>query len=92
MRSHEELQAALAAADAAVTLAEAEVRRIEAALEFSRERASSAREALARTEHDLLQGAWKRRSSTSRPTKRHWRAPRRSSTCGAASAPASRPG
>jgi len=36
VRSHEELQAALAAAEAAVRLAEAEVRRIEAALAFSR--------------------------------------------------------
>ena len=36
VRSHEELQAALAAAEAAVRLAETEVRRIEAALAFSR--------------------------------------------------------
>ena len=36
LRSREELKAMLAAADAAVALAEAEVRRIEAALEFSR--------------------------------------------------------
>jgi HlyD family secretion protein len=36
VRTHEELQAAAAAADAAVTFAESEVRRIEAALEFSR--------------------------------------------------------
>ncbi|WP_244564762.1 efflux RND transporter periplasmic adaptor subunit [Rhizobium sullae] len=35
-RTHEELQAALAAADAAVTLAEAEIRRIDAALGFAR--------------------------------------------------------
>src|SRR5581483_2236505 len=35
-RSREELQAMLAAADAAIALAEAEIRRIEAALEFSR--------------------------------------------------------
>lgn len=35
-RTHEELRAALAAADAAVTLAEAELRRIEAALGFAR--------------------------------------------------------
>lgn len=35
-RSREELQAMLAAADAAVALAEAEIRRIEASLEFSR--------------------------------------------------------
>jgi HlyD family secretion protein len=37
IRSREELQAAVAAADAAVKLAEAEVRRIEAALAFSRQ-------------------------------------------------------
>jgi HlyD family secretion protein len=36
VRTHEELQAAAAAAEAAVTFAESEVRRIEAALEFSR--------------------------------------------------------
>ncbi|MEW6449175.1 MAG: HlyD family efflux transporter periplasmic adaptor subunit [Pseudomonadota bacterium] len=35
VRSREELQAAVAAADAAITLSQAEVRRIEAALEFS---------------------------------------------------------
>ena len=35
VRSREEIQAAVAAADAAVTFAEAEIRRIEAALEFS---------------------------------------------------------
>jgi HlyD family secretion protein len=37
VRSREELQAAVAAADAAIALAEAEVRRIEASLEFSRD-------------------------------------------------------
>jgi HlyD family secretion protein len=37
MRSREQLQAALAAADAAVRLAEAEIRRVEAALTFSQE-------------------------------------------------------
>ncbi|WP_445504392.1 efflux RND transporter periplasmic adaptor subunit [Microvirga sp. G4-2] len=37
IRSREELQAAVTAADAAVKLAEAEVRRIEAALDFSRD-------------------------------------------------------
>jgi HlyD family secretion protein len=37
VRSREELQAAVAAADAAIVLAEAEVRRIEAALGFSRD-------------------------------------------------------
>jgi HlyD family secretion protein len=36
VRSREELQAAVAAADAAIGLAEAEIRRIQAALEFSR--------------------------------------------------------
>ena len=36
VRTHQELEGALAAAEAAVKLAEAEVRRIEAALEFSR--------------------------------------------------------
>ncbi|WP_313904701.1 efflux RND transporter periplasmic adaptor subunit [Rhizobium bangladeshense] len=35
-RTHEELQAALAAADAAITLAEAEIRRIDAAFAFAR--------------------------------------------------------
>lgn len=48
VRSREELQAMLAASDAAVALAEAEVRRIEAALEFSRGEYKRA-EALART-------------------------------------------
>jgi HlyD family secretion protein len=48
VRSREELQAMLTAADAAVALAEAEVRRIEAALEFSRSELRRA-EALART-------------------------------------------
>jgi len=48
VRSREELQAVLAAADAAVALAEAEVRRIEAALEFSRGELRRA-EVLART-------------------------------------------
>jgi HlyD family secretion protein len=37
VRSREELQAAVAAADAAITLAEAEIRRIEVALQFSRD-------------------------------------------------------
>ena len=37
VRSREELQAAVAAADAAVTFAEAEIRRIEAALQFSQD-------------------------------------------------------
>ena len=37
VRSREELQAAVAAADAAIVLAEAEIRRIQAALEFSRD-------------------------------------------------------
>ncbi|MBY3095150.1 HlyD family efflux transporter periplasmic adaptor subunit [Rhizobium laguerreae] len=36
VRTHEELQAALAAADAAMTLAEAEIRRIDASLGFAR--------------------------------------------------------
>ena len=49
IRSREELQAAAAAAEAAVRLAEAEVRRIEAALEFSRNDLSRA-QALARTD------------------------------------------
>jgi len=48
-RSREELQAMLGAADATVALAEAEVRRIEAALEFSRSELRRA-EALARTD------------------------------------------
>ncbi|MFA6031287.1 MAG: HlyD family efflux transporter periplasmic adaptor subunit [Myxococcota bacterium] len=48
-RTHEELRAALAAADAAVNLASAEMRRIEAALAFSRTELGRA-EALARTE------------------------------------------
>jgi HlyD family secretion protein len=47
-RSREELQAMLAAADAAVALAEAEIRRIEASLEFSRGEFKRA-ETLART-------------------------------------------
>lgn len=49
VRSREELQAAVAAAAAAVDLAEAEVRRIEAALEFSRRELRRA-EPLARTD------------------------------------------
>ena len=48
-RTHEELQAALAAAEAAVKLAEAEVRRIEAVLTFSRTELQRAM-ALMRTE------------------------------------------
>ncbi|RWK66110.1 HlyD family efflux transporter periplasmic adaptor subunit [Mesorhizobium sp.] len=48
-RSHEELQAALAATEAAMRLSGAEVRRIEAALKFSRTELQRA-EALARTE------------------------------------------
>jgi HlyD family secretion protein len=47
-RSREELKAAVAAADAAIALAEAEVRRIEAALEFSRDELARA-EALSRS-------------------------------------------
>lgn len=49
VRSREELQATLAAAEAAVKLAEAEVRRIEAALDFSRTELQRA-ETLARTD------------------------------------------
>jgi len=49
VRSREELQAAVAAAEAAVTLAEAELRRIAAALEFSQGELRRA-EALARTD------------------------------------------
>ncbi|TIS55520.1 MAG: HlyD family efflux transporter periplasmic adaptor subunit [Mesorhizobium sp.] len=48
-RTHKELRAALAAADAAVNLAAAEMRRIEAVLSFSRTELGRA-EALARTE------------------------------------------
>jgi HlyD family secretion protein len=48
-RTHEELQAALAATEAAMTLAKAETRRIDAALRFSRTELERA-EALARTE------------------------------------------
>lgn len=48
VRSREELQAMLTAADATVTLSEAEVRRIEAGLEFSRSELRRS-EALART-------------------------------------------
>lgn len=48
VRSREELQAMLAAADAAVTLSEAEVRRIDAALEFARSELRRS-ETLART-------------------------------------------
>jgi HlyD family secretion protein len=47
-RSREEIQAAVAAADAAVTFAEAEIRRIEAALEFSQDEHKRA-QALSRT-------------------------------------------
>jgi HlyD family secretion protein len=43
VRSREELQATVAAADAAITLAEAEIRRIEAALGFSRDDLQRAR-------------------------------------------------
>src|SRR5215510_1055445 len=49
VRTHEELDAALAAADAAIRLAEAEVRRIEAALTFSRTELQRS-QALARTD------------------------------------------
>jgi len=48
VRSREELQAMLTAADASVTLADAEIRRIEAALEFARSELRRA-ETLART-------------------------------------------
>ena len=48
IRSREEIQAAVAAADAAVTFAEAEIRRIEAALEFSQDELKRA-QALSRT-------------------------------------------
>lgn len=48
-RTHEELKAALGATEAAVTLSEAEARRIEAALKYSRTELQRA-EALARTE------------------------------------------
>ena len=48
VRSREELQAAVAAADAAITLAQAEIQRIEAALEFSRDELKRA-QALSRT-------------------------------------------
>src|SRR5262249_50091061 len=48
VRSREELQAAVAAADAAVTLAEAEISRIEAAFAFSRDELKRA-QALSRT-------------------------------------------
>ena len=49
LRSREELQAAVAAAEAAVHLAEAEIKRIEASLDFSQRELRRA-EALARTE------------------------------------------
>lgn len=49
VRSREEIQAAVAAADAAVTLAGAEVRRIEAALAFARDELKRA-QSLARTD------------------------------------------
>jgi HlyD family secretion protein len=48
VRSREELQAAVAAADAAIALAEAEIRRIEAALQFSKDELKRA-QALSRT-------------------------------------------
>lgn len=55
VRTHEELQAAANAADAAVRLAEAEVRRIEAALAFSRTELQRA-QALSRTDAISLKG------------------------------------
>lgn len=55
IRSREELQAAVAAAEASVKLAEAEVRRIEAALEFSRTDLNRAL-ALARTDTISVKG------------------------------------
>ena len=48
VRSREELQAAVAAADAAITLSEAEIRRTEVGLEFAREELKRA-QALSRT-------------------------------------------
>ncbi len=48
VRSREELQAAVAAADAAITLSEAEIRRTEVALEFARDELKRA-QALSRT-------------------------------------------
>ena len=86
VRSREELQAAVAAADAAMTLAEAEIRRIEAALEFSRDELQRA-QALSRT-GTIASRPWIRRSSTWPPTKPPWRVPRPSWAFGAASAPA----
>lgn len=59
-RSHEELLAAQAAAEAAVKLAEANVRRIEAALAFSRSELGRA-EALIRTDAISLKGVDKAR-------------------------------
>ncbi|WP_292166601.1 HlyD family efflux transporter periplasmic adaptor subunit [Mesorhizobium sp.] len=59
-RTHEELLAALAATEAAMTLSEAEVRRIEAALKFSRTELQRA-EALARTEAISVKGLDKAR-------------------------------
>ena len=59
-RSHEELLAALAAAEAAVKFAEADVRRIEAALAFSRTELGRA-EALIRTDAISLKGVDKAR-------------------------------
>src|SRR5215467_4314491 len=55
VRTHEELQATLASAEAAMKLAEAEVRRIEAALAFTRTELERA-EKLARTEAISLKG------------------------------------
>ena len=64
VRSHEELQAALAAADAAVRFAEADMRRTEAALAFSRSELQRA-EALIRTNAiSLYCEKWGMRSGT----------------------------
>src|SRR5262245_36428040 len=60
VRTHEELQATLASAEAAMKLAEAEVRRIEAALAFTRTELERA-EKLARTEAISLKGLDKAR-------------------------------
>ena len=90
VRSREELQAAAAAAEAAVRLAEAEVRRIEAALAFSRSELQRA-EVLARTDA-ISPKALDKAKLDVETNEAALQARRRSSRCGAASAPASRPG
>lgn len=87
-RSREELKAAVATADAAVVLAEAEIRRVQAALDFSRDELRRS-EALSKT-GTIAAKALEKACLTSRQARRRSRVPRRSSKFVAANAQMSR--